>query len=269
MVRRSANARTYSWYLLAFLLLLCVSLSIADDTPKKKSILDKVLGRFQKKDVKSDADIVEPETSVDVKEAAETSGKEESAQDNEMCASDDQTCAAKASDENAESEVADTPIEEKANVVDESDADKANEEKAPGEPDNGAPNSDTEKSIWEMYIPEGESAPEEIECKDRHENCATWASQTDQDGSTPCKTNLAYMSIFCPVSCNTCELVDVEKRLREFSKNTGAHEGQIHPLCSDDDFNCISWAEKGECDTNKAYMVNICRSACGLCSAKR
>ena len=248
-------------------MLLCLSLSIADDVPQKTGILNKLLGRFQKKDVKSDAHVVEQATPVDAKEV-ETSGKEDSAQDHEVCTSDDQSCAAKAPEEKVESEVVpDKPIEDKVEPAAESN--EAIEKEAPEESDNDAPKSNTEASIWEMYTPKGESAPEAIECKDLHENCATWASQVESDGSTPCTTNLAYMSLFCPVSCNTCELVDVEKRLREFSKNTGAHEGQIHPLCSDDDFNCISWAEKGECDNNKDYMANTCRSACGLCSAKR
>jgi len=35
--------------------------------------------------------------------------------------------------------------------------------------------------------------------------------------------------------------------------------------CYDRHDDCVEWAEKGECDKNKAYMHTNCKTACGLC----
>jgi prolyl 4-hydroxylase len=121
----------------------------------------------------------------------------------------------------------------------------------------------------ESEQPTNESPREEITCNDLHENCSTWASQIDpQTNLTPCTTHSAYMSIYCPVSCDTCILVEIDATLREISKSLG-QEGRIQPHCSDDQFDCGTWAESGECEKNKEYMYTVCRSSCGLCSSKR
>ena len=35
--------------------------------------------------------------------------------------------------------------------------------------------------------------------------------------------------------------------------------------CEDHDSSCVGWAEKGECEANKAFMESSCRKSCGLC----
>ena len=38
-----------------------------------------------------------------------------------------------------------------------------------------------------------------------------------------------------------------------------------HNKCHDLDPSCESWAEKGECDNNPAFMFEKCKQACDKC----
>lgn len=248
MDSKRRSTRTVSRCILAIcLLLLLVSSSIADESSKKKKgILNKILGRFKKKVVTEAADEVEATPVV------------EESSDEEVCTSDDQTCSVLNKADTYEVPSEDNAAASKVESTNESADNIQNAE---------APNDNIESTSNEDSKPP-EPAEEETQCIDLHANCATWAAQVDPETNlTPCTTHSAYMQHMCPVSCHTCVLVDIDKQLRKLSKMIG-QEGRIHPHCSDEQFDCVTWAKAGECEKNQEYMHIMCRDSCGLCSAK-
>jgi cobalamin biosynthesis protein CobT len=211
--------------LLALALLVFISSSKADNSSKKKkNILLKFLGRFKKQT--HDNNIVIKEKSADV--------VAQSVDADDVCTSNGQVCSVKSEKEegtdiaDASQNTADMQHQDRiepheidtatSKTADQNDAaTKENPENEAAENDN---TSNTDSINAESEQPTNESPREEITCNDLHENCSTWASQIDpQTNLTPCTTHLAYMSIYCPVSCDTCILVEIDATLREISKS--------------------------------------------------
>ncbi|KAL3771493.1 hypothetical protein ACHAWO_000614 [Cyclotella atomus] len=272
MTRRSTS-RCQLWCLLVVVLLLCFPSSIADDSPKKKGIFNKILGRFKKNEKNSNTVTDEKLTPETVDVVAADSAAVDSTDENsvlvdaDVCTSDDQSCSATV-DEVKSEPVADS-MEETEEVTEETTKlmeYPTEEVSVDTTPEETADENSDISSVEEQ----SNTVPVEAEtqCIDLHSKCATWAAEVDPETNlTPCATQSAYMHQMCPVSCNTCVLVEIEKLLRDFSEMIG-QEGRIDPLCSDDDFNCVQWAKAGQCDTNKEYMHEMCNASCGLCSAK-
>ena len=90
-------------------------------------------------------------------------------------------------------------------------------------------------------------------CQDDDESCTVHASQG------ACAENPGYMTYHCPRSCNTCEAVQKAAEAAEFVDEGGGG------VCKDDHFQCLEWAQMGECDANPGYMLINCKRACVVC----
>lgn len=269
MTTKQRSTRIITWSLLTCcLLLLLVSPSIADEPPKQKGIFGKILGRFKKKQKA----VVDEKVTKEPAGAVNIAAVEESSDGNKVCTSDDQSCQASndiAEEITSEDGVDETPTEDSVAASDKKDTqaeEPSNEEKTDiAQPEESS--NDNAAAAPEQN--QSEPNNEEPQCIDLHANCATWAAQVDPETNlTPCTTHSAYMQQMCPVSCDTCILVEIDTQLRKLSKMIG-QEGRIHPHCSDDQFDCVTWAKAGECESNTEYMHLMCRDSCGLCSAKR
>ncbi|KAL7535224.1 hypothetical protein ACHAXR_006352, partial [Thalassiosira sp. AJA248-18] len=115
---------------------------------------------------------------------------------------------------------------------------------------------------------EDNDAPKQniFQCKDLDEKCPSWSKMKVGPGGgvydNACDVNSAYMSQYCPISCNTCELNYLGYRLSAMLEGGLA----IIPFCQDNDFNCRQYAKVGECDKNPEYMSMFCEASCGICS---
>ena len=101
-----------------------------------------------------------------------------------------------------------------------------------------------------------------FQCKDLDEKCPNWSkshigpptstsfSEAENGSGNACEINSAYMSQYCPISCNTCDVAYLGHRLSTMLEGGLA----IIPLCQDNDFNCRQYAEGGECENNSEYM---------------
>ncbi|EED87314.1 predicted protein [Thalassiosira pseudonana CCMP1335] len=229
--------------ILLVVLLLIVSPSMADvdgaaAASPKKNILSNLLGRF-----KTDRSVHQSAETI-VEDLVET---EEVADDEQVCVvggDGEKSCVANQDDVTSEQD------EEPSLAVDnEVDVSQSSEQ------------TDTRKDEPHVTTTTNNNDDDDGDiCSDKHNNCSLWASQYD-DGKA-CTTRSAYMSIFCPKSCNTCELAYFAKRMAEYPDVTG------HPshLCTDDDFQCAEWAAVGECTKNEKFMYYICQKSCGHCS---
>ena len=253
---------------IAFILLLCVPLTTADDLPQKKNVFSKILGRFTTK--RSDSNVVQQLQSHAIEEVS--NGGEKVIEGNDVCTLDS-SCPENEAAKKVESEtVANVPIDTSKEPPVDSSTEDITKEGIESQAKVELLHTDTTFS-WEDYMPSNQHrkfdpTTYEPTCIDLHENCPAWASQIDpQTNLTPCSTRAAYMSHYCAVSCDTCVLVHIDKRLRELASTVG--ESRIDPHCSDENFDCVVWAKAGECDKNPSYMYEACRSSCGVCSEKR
>ncbi|XP_076088887.1 uncharacterized protein LOC143059293 [Mytilus galloprovincialis] len=64
------------------------------------------------------------------------------------------------------------------------------------------------------------------------------------------------MSTSCKKSCNTCG----------GGGGTGGG-GSGGGGCKDSNNKCASWARRGECRRNPAYMLNYCKKSCNQCAS--
>jgi len=87
-------------------------------------------------------------------------------------------------------------------------------------------------------------------CADKHELCAAWAAQGE------CAANPAFMKTGCAASCLTCA-ADAELAARRADPAAIA--------CDDEHDACTQWAEQGECENNKAFMILECSRSCATC----
>lgn len=256
-------------------MLMCVSSFAADDSPKNKGLFSKILDRF-KKEAGVEVKPVVVENVMVSEDVGETTGGVD-----DVCTAGEQACSATGAEEQeAEAQEADTASgngdvsEEKESKSDETEDLEADAtERASATTDASLDESDAvpkeDNSVWDVKKTESKQDEEETICKDLHENCATWATQQDPETNlTPCTTRSAYMSTFCPVSCGTCVLFDIDKRLRQIAKQIG-QEDQLDSHCTDDNFECVNWAKAGECESNSQYMHLMCSSSCEICSGER
>jgi prolyl 4-hydroxylase len=95
-------------------------------------------------------------------------------------------------------------------------------------------------------------------CTNRDEACASYAT----DGG--CTTNPGYMWYHCGSACGTCDaVIDYISSLELVKDDTTNNENKLP--CADDDYQCNSWANVGECTANPSYMTKSCRYSCKVC----
>ncbi|KAL7632308.1 UNVERIFIED_CONTAM: hypothetical protein RMT77_017373 [Armadillidium vulgare] len=80
-------------------------------------------------------------------------------------------------------------------------------------------------------------------CADTNALCPRWALEGE------CYHNRGYMAVYCPKSCDQCNVFD--------------------PICRDHDIQCAAWADKGECTRNKKFMSKTCAKSCSVCLPAR
>jgi hypothetical protein len=103
---------------------------------------------------------------------------------------------------------------------------------------------------------------EPFSCQDIDEGCENWT----QGGTSTdaCTLHSAFMTHHCPVSCHTCDVVNFGHRMI----TTKGLEGglAIIPFCQDNDYNCKTFADSGECTKNPGYMHVVCEASCRRCA---
>lgn len=254
----------------------------ADDSPKNKGFFSKILGRFKKEADAKVKPVVVEDVMVSEDVGATTGGVED------VCTAGEDACSARVVEEQ-EAEARDKPpastdtassnedalvSEEKERKSDETEDREAEATQMSSDTtDTSLDESDAvlkeDASVLEVKEIESKQNEEETICKDLHDNCATWADQQDPETNlTPCITRSAYMSTYCPVSCDTCVLSDIDKHLRRIAKQIG-QEDRLDGHCTDNNFECVNWAKAGECESNSKYMHLTCSSSCEICSADR
>ena len=106
------------------------------------------------------------------------------------------------------------------------------------------------------------STKEPFSCRDIDEGCENWT----QGGTSTeaCTLHSAYMTHHCPVSCHTCDIVNFGHRMI----TTKGLEGglAVIPFCQDNDYNCKTFADSGECTKNPGYMHVVCEASCRRCA---
>jgi len=95
-------------------------------------------------------------------------------------------------------------------------------------------------------------------CNDYNTYCRFWARNGE------CERNPRYMKIHCRKSCNVC--VAKQQASAGIPKRCDPRTGLNCP-CHDRNWNCKSWAARGECQRNQRYMKVNCRKSCHLCRA--
>lgn len=88
-------------------------------------------------------------------------------------------------------------------------------------------------------------------CKDRYEQCEEYSQYNLGPGKDTCMVNSAYMTHYCPLTCNTCDVMYLGHRM-----STTMLEGElaITPFCQDNAFECKHFAEMGECEKNPTQV---------------
>ena len=94
--------------------------------------------------------------------------------------------------------------------------------------------------------------PPTPECADRHGDCVGWAARGQ------CASNQGYMLKECARSCDVCGLPLRDAKALVKMRNAGDTCVNLHE-------NCGSWSGRGECASNKDYMLLYCASACSWC----
>eukprot|EP00746_Dinoflagellata_sp_MGD_P142927 gnl/MRDRNA2_/MRDRNA2_75822_c0_seq2.p1 gnl/MRDRNA2_/MRDRNA2_75822_c0~~gnl/MRDRNA2_/MRDRNA2_75822_c0_seq2.p1 ORF type:complete len:670 (-),score=68.94 gnl/MRDRNA2_/MRDRNA2_75822_c0_seq2:131-1879(-) len=93
-------------------------------------------------------------------------------------------------------------------------------------------------------------------CIDTNKNCKSWAEAGD------CKSNPAFMLSLCNASCNLCGNGNFTATTSQPTSSTA----QMLETCIDTNKNCKSWADNGDCQSNRAYMILSCNASCQLCT---
>ena len=129
-----------------------------------------------------------------------------------------------------------------------------------------AENPDASCSASFHNTPQEQEQP--FKCKDRDENCEAWSKVSfGDDDIGACQMNSAFMTQYCPITCNTCAEFYLGWRL---SKMVDVEGGlSVIPFCQDNNFNCRQFAEQGECEKNPGYMNTMCQASCGICAEER
>ncbi|EOD11301.1 hypothetical protein EMIHUDRAFT_214589 [Emiliania huxleyi CCMP1516] len=92
-------------------------------------------------------------------------------------------------------------------------------------------------------------------CTDHSEECVAWAAQGE------CVANEGYMLKSCARACDVCGLPSHDaKALLEVR--------HASDMCINLHESCVSWADRGECTSNKDYMMKNCARACSICGLK-
>lgn len=99
-------------------------------------------------------------------------------------------------------------------------------------------------------------------CQDIDEGCNAWTKSGTSDEA--CILNSAYMTHHCPVSCNTCNIVNFGYRMITAKGLEGGLA--IIPFCQDNDYDCKTYADNGECTKNPEYMNMVCEASCKKCA---
>ncbi|XP_071541033.1 hatching enzyme 1.2-like [Panulirus ornatus] len=116
-------------------------------------------------------------------------------------------------------------------------------------------------------------------CEDVMVVCVVWAA------GGACVTNPAWMTHYCPRSCNSCYggCVDSHVHCRYWAVNgqcvanprymlnmcpqscSACHSPDFDPNCVDYSHFCDYWARLGQCRSNPKYMLSYCRLSCNQC----
>jgi len=99
-------------------------------------------------------------------------------------------------------------------------------------------------------------------CQDIDQGCSTYTK--GGTSTEACLLNSAYMTHHCPVSCNTCDIVEFGYRMITTKNLEGGLK--VLPFCQDNDYNCKAYADNGECTKNPGYMNVVCEASCGICA---
>jgi len=99
-------------------------------------------------------------------------------------------------------------------------------------------------------------------CQDIDKGCSTYTK--GGTSTEACLLNSAYMTHHCPVSCNTCDIVEFGYRMVTTKNLEGGLK--VLPFCQDNDYNCKAYADNGECTKNPGYMTVVCEASCGICA---
>lgn len=93
-------------------------------------------------------------------------------------------------------------------------------------------------------------------CADNHPSCQGWAAVGE------CQNNPAYMLTECRRACGSCT---TRRSASEKEGRRGKKMAEKEEKCQDTHPSCSAWAEIGECEANSAYMLMLCKRACGVC----
>lgn len=119
--------------------------------------------------------------------------------------------------------------------------------------------------------PAGGDDDRAFHCTDLEGECAAWVRDTagDETGnrvvSNACATRSAFMTHYCAVSCDACDVFRLGYRLSTMLEG----HLSITPFCQDNNFECRAFADAGECRKNVEYMSMFCPASCGICSEAR
>lgn len=89
-------------------------------------------------------------------------------------------------------------------------------------------------------------------CQDNNIYCDYWA----QNGE--CLRNPAYMRMQCRRSCHICGNATM-------TATVAADDSTSNNLCFNHSLYCDAWAQRGECQKNRNYMLAFCRKSCRVC----
>jgi hypothetical protein len=137
-------------------------------------------------------------------------------------------------------------------------------------------------------------------CRDKHTECPTWAHE-----HLECQANPGYMMSACPYSCLQCwneeaiqkenlpkaEILQRKKfvqtdwglwqalgdkhdpnygKVRDLVQGMEVYMRRMDDsgpgtLCNNQDYSCMQWVARGDCDTNLEFMLEKCALACQMC----
>jgi hypothetical protein len=124
-----------------------------------------------------------------------------------------------------------------------------------GQEDDADKVSEATQKLYNDLCPEKKE-----DCRDENSFCPNWATYEKSE----CTENPDYMAKNCQKSC--CPICTGANLIGQVTCPTKENNDQ----CSDNSKNpahsCVKWAENGECDKNKKWMLKNCmRSCCDEC----
>ena len=97
-------------------------------------------------------------------------------------------------------------------------------------------------------------------CLDRSGwECEDWMAKGE------CERNPGFMKDECPKSCGLCEARPSTRR--KPTAGPKAATARAKGECGDDHIECVGWAVKGQCTSNRRYMESNCKRSCGKCGS--